>query len=84
MAGSPTAKAKIHQLTCTESASDPELGAGRAAAFYTLIETAKMNGLNPEGYLRDVLTRVAEHPAKRLADLLPWNWMPTGGAEQAA
>ena len=61
-----------------------ELGAERAAAFYTLIETAKMNGLDPEGYLRDVLTRIADHPAKRLADLLPWNWMPTGGAEQAA
>ena len=60
------------------------LGAERAAAFYTLIETAKMNGLDPEGYLRDVLTRIADHPAKRLADLLPWNWMPTGGAEQAA
>jgi transposase len=61
-----------------------ELGAERAAAFYTLIETAKMNRLDPEGYLRDVLTRIADHPAKRLADLLPWNWMPTGGAEQAA
>jgi len=42
-----------------------------------------MNGLDPEGYLRDVLTRIADHPAKRLADLLPGNWMPTGGAEQA-
>ncbi len=47
-----------------------EPGAERAAAFYTLIETAKMNGLDPEGYLRDVLTRIADHPAKRLADLL--------------
>ncbi|MBK3397947.1 IS66 family transposase [Methylobacterium ajmalii] len=61
-----------------------ELGAERAAAFYTLIETAKMNGLDPEAYLRDVLTRIADHPAKRLADLLPWNWMPTSEAEQAA
>ncbi len=61
-----------------------ELGAERAAAFYTLIETAKMNGLDPEAYLRDVLTRIADHPARRLADLLPWNWMPTSEAEQAA
>lgn len=60
------------------------LGAERAAAFYTLIETAKMNGLDPEGYLRDVLTRIADHPAKRLADLLPWNWTPTDRAQQAA
>ncbi len=42
-----------------------------------------MNGLDPEAYLRDVLTRIADHPAKRLADLLPWNWMPTSEAEQA-
>ncbi|SFF58131.1 transposase domain-containing protein, partial [Methylobacterium sp. yr596] len=61
-----------------------EPGAERAAAFYTLIETAKMNGLDPEAYLRDVLTRIADHPARRLADLLPWNWMPTSEAEQAA
>jgi hypothetical protein len=60
------------------------LGAERAAAFYTLIETAKMNGLDPEGYLRDVLTRIADHPAKRLSDLLPWNWTPTDWTQQAA
>ncbi|GEM96574.1 hypothetical protein MRA01_11140 [Methylobacterium radiotolerans] len=48
-------------------------GAERAAAFYTLIETAKLNGLDPEAYLRDALTRLADHPAKRLAELLPWN-----------
>ncbi len=41
-----------------------------------------MNGLDPEGYLRDVLTRIADHPAKRLADLLPWNWMPTSEASR--
>lgn len=48
-----------------------ERGAERAAAFYTLIESAKLNGLDSEAYLRDVLTRIADHPAKRLADLLP-------------
>ena len=51
-------------------------GAERAAAFYTLIETAKLNGLDPEAYLRDVLTGIADHPHKRLAELLPWNWTP--------
>ena len=61
-----------------------ELGAERAAAFYTLIETAKLNGLDPEAYLRDVLTRLAEHPAKRLAELLPWNWSPVAAGAQAA
>lgn len=59
-------------------------GAERAAAFYTLIETAKLNRLDTEAYLRDVLTRIAEHPARRLSDLLPWNWTPLTGLAQAA
>lgn len=61
-----------------------ERGAERAAAFYTLIETAKLNGLGPEAYLHDVLTRLAEHSAKRLAELLPWNWSPPSAGSQAA
>jgi transposase len=48
-------------------------GGERAAAMYTLIETAKLNGLDPEAYLRDVLARIADHPINRIADLLPWN-----------
>ncbi|WP_422235906.1 transposase domain-containing protein [Methylorubrum rhodinum] len=52
----------------------PDLGAERAAARFTLIETAKLNRLDPDGYLRDVLTRIADHPASRLTYLLPWNW----------
>ncbi|WP_458437529.1 IS66 family transposase [Methylorubrum extorquens] len=59
-------------------------GAELAAAFYTLIETAKLNGLDTEAYLRDVLTRIAEHPARRLGDLLPWNWIPLTAIAQAA
>lgn len=61
-----------------------ERGAERAAAFYTLIETAKLSGLDPEACLRDVLTRLADHPAKRLAELLPWNWSPVAAGDQAA
>ena len=53
-------------------------GGARAAAMYTLTETAKMNGLNPEGYLRDVLARIADHPINRIDELLPWNWRPSG------
>lgn len=48
-------------------------GGERAAAMYTLIETAKLNGLNPEAYLRDVLGRIADLQINRIADLLPWN-----------
>jgi len=41
--------------------------------MYTIIETAKLNGLNPEAYLRDIIARIADHPAKRINELLPWN-----------
>ena len=49
-------------------------GGERAAAIYTLIETAKLNGVDPQAWLADVLARIADHPAKRITDLLPWNW----------
>ena len=48
-------------------------GGERAAAIYTLTVTAKLNGLDPEDYLRKVLERIADHPVKRIHELLPWN-----------
>jgi len=45
----------------------------RAAAIYTLIGSAKLNGLDPELYLRTVLERIADHPVSHIQDLLPWN-----------
>lgn len=51
-----------------------DAGGERAAAIYSIIETAKLNGLDPEAYLRDVLTRIADHKINRIAELLPWNW----------
>ena len=50
-----------------------DAGGERAAAFYSLIETAKMHGLNSEDYLRHVLEHLADHPVNRVAELLPWN-----------
>ena len=49
-------------------------GGQRAAAMYSLIVTAKMNGVDPQAWLADVLARIATHPAHRLDELLPWNW----------
>ncbi len=49
-------------------------GGERAAAMYSLIVTAKMNDVDPQAWLADVLARIAEHPASRLDELLPWNW----------
>lgn len=48
-------------------------GGERAAVFYSLIETAKLHGLDPEAYLTHVLERIASHPVNRVAELLPWN-----------
>jgi transposase len=50
-----------------------DAGGERAAAAYTLIETAKLNEFDPEAYLREVLGRIADHPINRIGELLPWN-----------
>jgi transposase len=55
-------------------------GGKRAAAMYGLIVTAKMNGIDPQTWLADVLSRIAAHPAHRLDELLPWNWTPPASA----
>ena len=50
-----------------------DTGGERAAVMYTIIETAKLNGINPEAYLRDIIDRIADHPYKKIDELLPWN-----------
>ena len=50
-----------------------DAGGERAAAIYSLVETAKLNGLDPEAYLREVFERIADHPINRIEELLPWN-----------
>ena len=59
-------------------------GGERAAAMYTLIATAKLNNVDPQAWLADVLRRIADHPARRLNELLPWNWNTPAIAHTAA
>ena len=61
-----------------------DVGGHRAAALYTLIETCKLNDVDPRAWLADVLARVPEHTAKRLDELLPWNWNAPRNQQAAA
>src|SRR5277367_2044052 len=61
-----------------------DCGGQRAAAMYSLIVTAKMNDVDPQAWLADVLARIAGHPAHRLDELLPWNWTLKAPAIAAA
>lgn len=58
-------------------------GAERAAAMATLINTAKLNDIDPQAWLADVLDRIADIPQRQLPDLLPWNWKPRTEAKAA-
>jgi transposase len=49
-------------------------GGRRAAAIYTLIATAKLNDVDPQAWLADMLARLPDHPARRIGELLPWQW----------
>ena len=53
-----------------------ERGAERAASMYTLIQTAKLNNVDPQAWLADVLARIADTPQTQISELLPWNWRP--------
>jgi transposase len=59
-------------------------GGQRAAAIYSLIVTAKMSNVDPQAWLADVLARIAEHPARKLDELLPWNWQSRSPLHQRA
>jgi hypothetical protein len=60
-------------------------GGERAAVMYSLIITAKMNDIDPQAWLADVLARIAEHPAQKIDELLPWSWRQLNvGNRQAA
>jgi len=60
-----------------------DCGGERAAAMYSLIGSAKLNGLDPEFYLRTVLSQIADHPISRIEELLPWNLAPSFQAQSS-
>lgn len=57
-----------------------DAGGERAAAMYSLLGSAKLNGIDPEAYLSSVLHRIADHPINRIQELLPWNLFPAASA----
>ena len=64
--------------------ANSDRGAVRAAAMYTLIGTAKLNDIDPQAWLADVLDRIAAIPQNRLHELLLWNWEENRRHDQAA
>lgn len=58
-------------------------GGRRAAAIYSLIATCKLNDIDPQVWLADVPVHLPDYPAKRIDELLPWNWQPQSVAHAA-
>ena len=61
-----------------------DTGGTRAAAIYSIIETCKLNAIDPKAYLRDILGRIADHKINRITELLPWNWKKHQGSATVA
>lgn len=79
--GAPSSRASLKRevaqrlLTlCKVSVLSPAATPGNGAVIYSLIATTKLNGVDPQAWLADVLRHIANHPATRLDRLLPWNW----------
>ena len=70
----PTIRQRINQGTVVHADESPDRGGERAADIYSLIVTAKLNDVDPRAWLAHVLRTIADHPASRLDELLPWNW----------
>ena len=59
-------------------------GGMSAAVIYSLVETAKLNGVDPHAWLTHVIANIADHPMKQIDELLPWNWRHQGIGDSLA
>ena len=59
-----------------------DAGGRRAACLYTILETCRLNAVNPQAYLTDVLARIADHPINKISELLPWHWKASHTAKR--
>ena len=85
MAYRPTERTRARAAaTHTGALAGSDAGGETLARALTVIETAKMNGLDPQAYLADVLDRIHDHMNTRLGELLPWNWAPMGTVKTEA
>lgn len=78
------ARLRDDRRDATRPFAGSDRGGQRAAFLYSLIVTAKLNDIDPQAWLADVLARIADHPANRIDELLPWNWIPRPSAAGAA
>jgi len=69
-----TAEGLFYRDTRFLSHFELRLQGQRAAAIYTLIQTAKLNDVDPQAWLADILARLQDYPARRIDELLPWSW----------
>jgi len=74
---------RLNRVVCRVCVRRPvghTCGAETLARAMTIIETAKLNSLDPQAYLADILDRIQDHKINRLDALLPWNWVPLAAA----
>ena len=75
---SPSARSAPWRSAANWIFAGSKAGGERAAAIYSVIETAKLNGIEPQAYIADVIEKIAgDWPATRWDELMPWNWQPT-------
>jgi IS66 C-terminal element/Transposase DDE domain len=84
LAGKLLSRLKSGTMLLADRGYDADWIGRRAAAIYTLIATAKLNDIDPQAWIADVLARLPDHPVKRIHELLPWHWRRQNAVAEAA